>query len=402
MVVAAVTGAVVSLCRKRSIFVVCCLTLAGSGLLAPTTAEAVEFRRDEDLVAIGADEVIDDTLFIAGETVLIEGTVEGNLFAAGSRVIVSGSVTGNLFVAGESVTVSGAIGGLVVAAGSSLEFESAVLGGDVFGAGEQVTIDGTSRAGRNALLAGETVIVNGAIERDLFSAAQSLELNGRVGRDVGVTAGNIRLLGNAVVDGDLRIRSDDDDPLQRAPSSVVRGEIKFLPLPVHADTGSRYLSGDFYLTQLLLLVSAFLAGAVLLWLAPGLRTLTPGGGVEALKTAGMGLLTLVGLPVAAVLCAITIVGLPFAAAGLFAWLAAIYLAKIVLASVVGRMLLASSPKAESWLWTLLAGLVVIRVVVSVPFLGGIFNFLLTGVGLGVIARVIYDRGIKRDRVSSGV
>ena len=48
------------------------------------TAQAVEFIENEDLPA---GEVIDDDLFIVGDNVVINGTVNGDLFAFGQLSI---------------------------------------------------------------------------------------------------------------------------------------------------------------------------------------------------------------------------------------------------------------------------------------------------------------------------
>jgi len=52
-----------------------------------------------------------------------------------------------------------------------------------------------------------------------------------------------------------------------------------------------------------------------MWLFPALCTVSVGEGIEALKTGGIGLLTVIALPMLASIAAITIVGIPMALVG---------------------------------------------------------------------------------------
>jgi hypothetical protein len=148
---------------------------------------------------------------------------------------------------------------------------------------------------------------------------------------------------------------------------------------------NRYATVEFYLWQAARLIGAFLVGLAFLWLVPGCRSVSIGAGVVALKTAGVGLLVMVSAPIMAVLVALTLVGLPLSFIAAAAWLLGLYLAKILVGAVVGRMLLSQS---DSLAWTLLAGIAIVIVAVNLPFIGGIINFVLTVVGLGLLVQYL--------------
>ena len=99
--------------KARAVMGVGLLMLTLGTLVAPVPANALEIRRDEDVVTITKSETINDTLLVAADTVLIEGVVTGDVVAVGRRVNVSGSVQGNLLGFAESVTVRGEVGGFV-------------------------------------------------------------------------------------------------------------------------------------------------------------------------------------------------------------------------------------------------------------------------------------------------
>ena len=113
---------------------------------------------------------------------------------------------------------------------------------------------------------------------------------------------------------------------------------------------------------------------------------------RAVKAAGIGLVTAVMLPIACVLIGITIIGIPLGIVGFVLWLLGLYLAKIVVAFLIGRRLFAGQggpPPHNAAL--LISGLVVILIAVNIPFVGGIVNILLTIVGLGLLVSSIFGR-----------
>ena len=135
------------------------------------------------------------------------------------------------------------------------------------------------------------------------------------------------------------------------------------------------------------MLAAFVFGLVTLWLFPGLRNLTVAAGMEGVKTAGVGLLTLISLPIIAALVAITVVGIPLTILGFILWIVGIYLAGIVVANFIGRL---AMPDSDSIALPLLVGLAIVTVIEMIPFLGGVIGSILTIVGLGLLVQYLMD------------
>ncbi|TAK33207.1 MAG: hypothetical protein EPO21_13615, partial [Chloroflexota bacterium] len=87
-------------------------------LLAATgpAASAAEFREGE-IVTIGADQIIDDDLYVFGNSIIIDGTVTGDVFSAGGQITIHGNVGGSINAAGGSINVTGRVGKAVRAIG---------------------------------------------------------------------------------------------------------------------------------------------------------------------------------------------------------------------------------------------------------------------------------------------
>lgn len=388
----------VSFGKIRALLGMSCLLVVVSTPFAPMSAQALELRFSDNLT-IASDETIDDTLILAAENAVIQGNINGDLIAFAQHLVVEGSVSGNLIAISESTILEGEVGGFMAGAGSEVELESAAVAGDLWAAAETMAIDGESRVDGNVTLAAERGSVDGAVGRDVLMFGETLDVDGKIGRNLKAFTAYVNLLASAHVGGDLRFSTEDGSNLHRSPTSVVNGETAWLEKTPAAQPGGRYLNFRFYLRELLQLVSAFLVGLALFWLLPRLRNLTLNRGIEGLKTAGLGLVTLISLPVAMLLLAITVVGLPFTVIGLFLLVLLIYLAKIVLSLMIGRMMLRSSARADSLSWALLTGLMVVFITINLPAIGGVINFLLTVVGVGMLtqAMFIYTSGLGNDR-----
>lgn len=376
--------------RKSRAMVSLCMLMFTLVVLAPSPVSALDVRLDEEgVITIAATETIDDTLVVAAETVLVKGNVTGDLVAVGRRIDIDGSVAGNVIAFGESVTVRGTVGGLVLGAGSTFDLAGAIVGGDLWAAGEKISVDAEARVARNATVAGQSAAVEGSIVKDLHSFAEILEFNGELGEDLEAFGNRVRLLDEANIVGDARLHIAREEGLDRAPGARVGGKVEFLDMPEEFEPENRYATIEFYLWQAARLVSALLVGLALFWLIPGLRNISVSGGVEGLKTGGIGLGTLIGLPMVASITAITLVGLPFTFIAIIAWLLAIYLAKIVVGAFVGRMILSSTKHQESDALVLLAGIGVIIVAINLPVIGGFLSFVLTIVGVGMIVQRLF-------------
>ncbi len=368
-------------CLVAGLFI---LTLAAA-LFTPG-ANALERRFGESTVTVPKGQTIDDTLVAAGEAVVIDGVITKDLFAFARRVVVRGSIGGNLVAFAEDVTVQGQVGGMILGAGASMDLINATVSGDLWGAGEGVRIDPATQIAGNAMIAARRAGIAGQIEQDVLTFAEKLEVSGMVGRDLDVFARRVHLLNEARIGGDLSLRTDRDNALQQSAASTVGGEVKVHSSKTYSESRDGHAAGGYYLLQLFRLGSAFVAGLVLLWCVPCLRRLDIGNTTEGLKAFGIGLLTAVALPVFMLVSAATLVGLPFTVIGFFLLLLAVYFAKILLASFIGRLLPGPLKRMNNYPLTLLSGLVVILLVVNIPWVGGFINLALTLVGVGMIVQ----------------
>ncbi len=161
-------------------FLIGCLLAVG--FVQP--AYATDFRGG-DTIVIDANEVIDDDLFIGGETVTIDGVVKGDLFASGATVTINGEVEGSLFVSGRTLTLNGTVHGSTYAGGYALTLgEGATIARNLNFGGYSLTTMAGSTVGRSLYGGGYQLLLNGAIAQDANIGAAALEVNGTIGGDL--------------------------------------------------------------------------------------------------------------------------------------------------------------------------------------------------------------------------
>ena len=389
VVLAGAMGALLWYRRSNAASVGAILLIATSAnVFVPQPAHALELRSDEEgMLIVEASETIDDTLLIAASTVRIEGHVTGTVVAAAQSIEVLGRIDGNLIAAAQNISISGSVGELLIGTSSSLDVEGAKIGGDIIYAGERISIDDDSEVGGNGVVAGARMALDGDLAKDLYVFTELAEIRGTVGRSLEAFANRIWLKDNAHIKGDLRWRSDNPQSLEQDDTARVDGEITQLDMPDELRNRSPYTTIEFYLWQLAQFVSAVLVGLVLLWLFPGIRNLSIGSGGEALKSVGIGLVLVLSMPMIALILAITIIGLPFGIITFISWVVGIYVAKVAIGLFLGYMMMADS---DSRILPIVAGMAAMIVAVNIPWIGGVISFLITVLGLGILAMAVLE------------
>jgi cytoskeletal protein CcmA (bactofilin family) len=185
---------------KKSIFHIFVLLGLVSVLVFATVApvQAAVFNNDGK---IPAGQIVDDDLFLSGQSVQMDGTVNGILFADGQTVTITGTVNGDLFAFGQDIVITdkAVINGNVFSGGRSITVNGHVTG-SLFSGGSDVRLGETAKVDHNlyvggyniatangstvaydAYLGGFQTILHGDITRNLNVGASAVELYGKVG-----------------------------------------------------------------------------------------------------------------------------------------------------------------------------------------------------------------------------
>jgi cytoskeletal protein CcmA (bactofilin family) len=409
----------------------------GFGVAA--TAKAVEF--DEDGI-VEADEVIDDDLFIGGETVEINGTVNGDVFAAGSIVKVSGTINGSLVTGGQTILVNGIVNGSVYSGSSTFTLGSeAQIARNFYYGGFNLSAEPGSEIGKDLLVGAYQALLSGQIGRDVQAGVGALEIDGVIGNDVyaevasttdgqqtyfmsnppgveTIVPSGIRISEDAVIGGKLTYKSSEDqaDTIEITPAGGIsfeyEPEIDIDPEPGPEEI-SRISSAAVVASWLLMRVRVFitlmLLGSLVVWQFPSLlKKVGDRGEKESMPSLGWGLVSVMvvylgafiiaGLIIAGAIffgvitlgeLAMVILTIGFSGLGLtlatFGLLVS-YGSKLVIAYIVGRLLLRwLAPKYEDQpFWPMLIGVLLYTFLRAIPIFGFVLGVFVTLFGIGAM------------------
>lgn len=425
---------------KRNTRLLNLLTLFVLALFIFVPAASAYDGREGGNVVIGKDEVIDDDLFVGGETVTVDGTVNGDLITAGQTVIVNGKVTGNVIAAGSSVTVNGEVGHDVFAAGAAVTIGSdARIGHNAYTAGGSVESRGGSLIDGSLLIAAGQGLVSGQITNDLLAGAGRLRLESAVGRNAKIAVDDLNggyspstmyygpntppmpavpagltFGAEARVAGSLRYISPEAVAGVDSVSSQVTHSLPPQDAQLSRELAQKQSTSSYVFDALRRLVALLLIGLLIAWLAPRWITVPAekllsqplpslGIGLVGLVAAPLGWLVVLGVVIMiAVLFGLLslgsltmltlLAGLP--ALGLvFVALVFVlsYLCQAIVAYLGGRWILSRiRPEWNNKIYApVLIGLFILGLLFAVPVAGGLLQFLAILAGLGAIALVIF-------------
>lgn len=410
--------------------------------------------RGGDTITIGKNEVIDDDLIITGQTVIVDGTVNGDLVVTGGTIVINGTVNGSLLMAGQSMTINGTVGGSLYDAGASLTLgPQAVIARNLFFGGYSLMTAPGSVVKRDGAMGGYQAILKGEIQRDLRAGLGALALDGSVGRNAYVAVADpsttvqptfwrsftetelpatiqpgLRIGAAAKIAGKLNYTSPSEQagaigaqPLggvaySKPTPNAMGGNAAMLTPVQPPNPGAGWIW-----SRLRELVTLLAVGGLALWLLPklfqrvvahvradplpstawGFAVLILGYLAAFLATAlfivliiGLGRLTLAGLAWGAFWSGTVGLGAFFT----FFTISVAYGSKLVVAYPVGRWLLhrfqgETAAQLTGWQqgWPLLLGVVLYVLVAGIPYLGFVVSVVVTLLGLGAMWLSLRER-----------
>jgi len=344
-------------------------------------------RRHGDFVTVPASETVDDTLAAAGNTVRVEGVINGDLLAFGRTVEVRGTVKGDLVSFAKRTVVSGTVEGRIYTFSESLDLDG-LLGHSLYGFAQNLRVNDRGRVGEGILAAAGEVTIEGEVKRSVdILTSEHADVSGSIDRDLTMSGGSLTLTNTARVGGNLSARVRQLKDVHIADGATIAGK---RDIQLQEARKSQFVRPRFYFHQALWFAAAMLVGWLGLLLFPGFFRATTQAVGSGWLSLGLGVGVLAGVPLAMIVIAITLVGIPISLMLFAVYLTAIYLAKVWVGAFLGRILLKPSGATKGdWMLGLLVGLLILTVVGFIPYLGGLVRFGVVCLGLGAFAGQLY-------------
>ena len=353
---------------------------------ATSAFAAKNFQRNET-VLLSKDDVVEGDYFAAGERVTIAGTVNGDAYVAGGNVIVEGEINGDLIAAGGTVNVRGKVSQDIRVGGGQIVI-SGDAGGNVTLIGGSLEITDSAKIAGSLVSAGGNLSVFAPIGRGATVGVGAATFGNTVNGDVTAGVGELTLTPNAKVAGHLNYWSENDAQIQQG-AEISGKTVHNYPQKKEREESRKALGGLLGIFKIASFLAALIIGAILIKLTPvfvksTVDTVSNKMGVSL----GIGLLTLIIVPISILITAITVIGIPLAAILLALFLITVYLSKIFVSIAIGRKIVEVINQKAGDYSTFILGLLVYTLVTLIPVIGVIVAILalLAGVGAIVITK----------------
>lgn len=362
------------------------------------------------LVIPAQAQTITDNHFVSGENLNIEGTYEKDVFLSGTNINFIGDIQGDLFVIGQNIKVSGQVQGSVFFVASQIEL-AANVGGSVRGIAQKVLlknniahnvtvfasdIDNQASVGWHGYLVAKDMKIGGEFERlDIKTTKASINAkikNSLVIISMGNTA-SVEILAPGEIGGNVDYTGKNK--LAIADDVMIYGEVS--EKNILQPTTKNFITYSQIFWWLVFLFGLILTGLVMIGLF-GNRLLVLPKLIEQenYKLFLPGLVVFILVPLLVVLLFISLIGIPVALLLLLFYLLVFYLGQILLAIWLGDFIwqrIKQKPKltqdTKNYLfWCLVLGAIVWRLILLVPFFGGLIAWLVSLLFFGGIWRLI--------------
>lgn len=351
----------------------------------------------KEVVVLPKEITINKDYFGWGERVTISGTINGDAYLAGGNIVVEGPINGDLLAAGGTIFIKGKVKNNIRVAGGVVNI-SGEVGGNVSVVAGSVTISDNAKINGSLVAAAGNLDVFAPIGKGMTTGVGQLTIGSDIGGDVIAGTGQITLTPNAKLTGNLNYWSNKKALLQQGAS--ISGAIKQNTPPEHpfkqfnpkrVAVFLAFLTGASLILKLIGLVTYLIIGILMLRFLPVYSQKTTNLIAEkAWNSLGIGILTLILVPVVFLILLMTVVGIPLAFILMVGFLIELFLTKVYVALLMGQKALEGLGQHGRKGWAFLLGLVIYTIITLIPVIGGIVAVLATLFGLGAIVLAKLD------------
>jgi cytoskeletal protein CcmA (bactofilin family) len=319
-----------------------------------------------DLVTVASGEVIDDDLYVGGETIIIDGTINGDLIVAGRTIMVNGIVNGSIIAAGQTVNINGDVSRAVRVVGETLNISN-TIGGDLLVASGKFIMDSTAEIGGDLLLGVGRARIEGLIEGDM---------NGGVG--------SLTIAPTASIQGNITYISENEANIQSG--AQIGGKITHELYIVKESLTAGIRLGLW--GKVIGFLMALVLGIIIVLIAPKrVKAVTESIRTRPWASLGWGALILIATPIVAGIVCITIIGLPLGVITLTLYTIAIYLTQLFVGLLIGQLIIGTFRGVETraaLVGALALGLAILSLLRLIPYLNFFIGLATVLFGLGAI------------------
>lgn len=352
-------------------------------------ANAFTFKSG-DTINIPKTQTTEDTLFVSGQKLKIEGNIKGDLFCVGQDVEILANVDGDIICAAQNLTINGTVLGNIRSVAQSLKIYGQVA--------KNITIAGQNIENKaqivgEAMMAGQSLTIGGIIKKNLSAVGNNINLVGTINKDTNFCAEKLNISKDSRVGGALTYESKNLATIEN--EKVIIGKITH-NLPKEVDNKSlnkinnkktQFGSMAWFAKELLSVFVHLIVAFILLaiwkkYIFKMNENMLNNFGKSLLA----GFLVLIITPLITITLLITIIGIPISLLLVIIFALFLFLSRIFVAMTLGRYLVNNylSNYKDSIILITLIGIFISYSIFAIPVIGWIVSFVAIIWGLGGI------------------
>lgn len=369
----------------------CLLLITALTLTVVRPADATSFIQTNSF-SLGEGKVLSNDLWLSANSIEIKGQVENDLFlmaAAGSwktqgekegSILLAGRFENDIWAIGDTIGLTGVGQDHARLLARMITINGAVSNSSIF-IGNSILLAETGHLGRDAWVLGENVILEGSVDGESVIIGKSVTLAGKFAGNVRVTAGDIVVLPQTRIGGNLIYSAPAELVLDK--NVVLNGQLIREAEPVPKAGRKPIISWPSLFLQSWLFLGALCVGALMLFFFPAFME-ESATQIQNLfwKCMAVGFVAVCLVPFVCFFLAISLIGLPLAGLVAASFFILTYLSKIVVALMIGILIIRRKHTGLKAFTALGLGLVLLYLAAGAGLSGIIVWFLVVCLGIG--------------------
>ena len=355
-------------------------------------AEAATILTGDNLT-VEAGEIIDDDLYLFGETITVSGIVSGDAILFGNEVVVNGQVMGSLLVFAQNVRIDGNVAGSVRGGSNTFSFRGST-GRDLMVMANTVTVAGP--IGQDFFAAANNVTITGSVARNIKTSLNRLVVDGPVGGDIEAIVSELVIGPNALVEGKVTYTSESDAAVNN--QAVVGGALTRLDPPT-SEVVSGKPAGFSVWGFVRPILSLLVVGLVMILLFPEVTK----GAAKMIRSKpagslGTGALIVFVAPIAAIILLVTVIGIPISFLSMLLYIVLLYLSRIFAGYFLASLAFEKLGKELHPVWVTLIGVLVLALIFRIPYVGWLIHLAAVLFGSGAFMHYMLKKKDEQEQV----
>lgn len=317
---------------------------------------------------------------VTGDSVSSENTVNGSAVEAGNTVDSNNTINGVAVLLGNKVDFDGKAD-YSLFAGNIINLKG-TINNDALVAGNSVTFDENFKINRDLFVFANQVTLNGGFDRDVTIYANTVTIEGVIEGVVSINASTVNVKEGTVINGTLKYNKDAEYNEENNTAIAKIEQTDEINVEMGYSEHIIYTLRNLTFMLVIFLVLALLVPELFKRIEKMNKDINL---FKGLSLMGFGALTLIALPIVAILLISLYFGLPLAVITLILYGIAIYLSNIFTGYLLGDILWKKYIKREyNLLLVGLLGIGIIYILELIPFINTLVSIISLLIGIGIV------------------